>query len=363
MQSLRLISYSRTLTLLCATLLLLSACAGPVTSRHLPAPALLALEQQQQLSLALAQQMASQQRVLNLSWPLLAAAADLCGDATRPSMGFRFSNKYGVEEKYRDTAIRDLGLGEALQVTQVVAGSPAAQAGLLTGDTLVALDGRTFGAGPTASTSISELLGTLDSTESVKLLVSRQSRQLELTIRPAEICKYPVLIAGDDTVNAWADGDSVVLTRGILRFASDDRDLALVIAHELAHNAYHHVPKIIGNALSGTLLDLLALGYGIPSPGLFTWAGSRVHMQDFEAEADYIALYLLARREYPLDGVADFWRRVAAEYPDQINNGLISTHPSSPARFLALEATVREIRRKQRLGQPLNPHDQQLTAQ
>ena len=38
-----------------------------------------------------------------------------------------------------------------------------------------------------------------------------------------------------DSVNAWTDGGSVWITRGMMRFVKNENELALVVAHEMAH--------------------------------------------------------------------------------------------------------------------------------
>ncbi|OMH38327.1 M48 family metalloprotease [Motiliproteus sp. MSK22-1] len=338
---------------------LLAGCAQPVTPVQKSPPALLAVEEQKQLSLAFNQRLDRQKRVLDLSYPILAAGSELCSDKTRLSMGFTFSNKQATEEKFRDTAIRDLGLGEPLQVIQVARTSPAEKAGVLSGDILVSLNGEVFGSGKSALQSVPPLLNSLEENRKSILLVARQGTTTELVITPEKICDYPVSMSSEDEVNAYADGKRILLTKGMLRFAQEDSDLALVIAHELAHNAFAHMPKTVKNALSGSILDLLAWSHGIPSPGVFAMGGSRVHLQGFEMEADYVALYLLARSGYPIEESANFWRRVATEYPEQIkdkgSDNLAATHPSSPARFLAMETTVKEIREKQAANKPLLP--------
>ena len=42
---------------------------------------------------------------------------------------------------------------------------------------------------------------------------------------------------------AFADGTKVFLTRGMMRFAQSDEELALVVAHETAHNIMGHIDK------------------------------------------------------------------------------------------------------------------------
>ncbi|MCW8884015.1 MAG: M48 family metalloprotease [Motiliproteus sp.] len=342
-----------------STLLLLAAlitgCAKPIIPNQELPPALLSLEQEKQRSLALTEQLKRRQRVMNISFPLMVAAADFCADKVKPSLGISFSNKEGIDKSYRDTAIQDLGLGDALQVILVAEGSPAATAGIAAGDVLVSVDDKPFKSGKKAGASVKALLASLKAGQPVDLVVARADKTITVEITPSQICDYPILISNQDTVNAYANGRQIILTKGLLRFSEQDSDLALVIAHELAHNAFGHVPKIVKNAFTGVAVDLLAFGFGIPSPAAFTITGANLHRQQFEAEADHIALYILARSGQPIDHAADFWRRVAAEYPDQIDKNIGASHPSSPERFLAIESTVKIIKEKRRRGDPLWP--------
>lgn len=53
-------------------------------------------------------------------------------------------------------------------------------------------------------------------------------------------CSYEVLVREDEEPNAYADGEYVFVTSGMLaRFK--DLSLSLVIAHEMAHNVLGHV--------------------------------------------------------------------------------------------------------------------------
>ena len=76
--------------------------------------------------------------------------------------------------------------------------------------------------------------------------------------------------------------------------------------------------------------------------------------QEFEAEADYVGMYFMARAGYSIDGVENFWRRMSAESPRSIR--LAYTHPTNAERFLVLTATREEILRKQNNNLPLRPN-------
>jgi predicted Zn-dependent protease len=75
--------------------------------------------------------------------------------------------------------------------------------------------------------------------------------------------------------------------------------------------------------------------------------------QEFEAEADYVGMYFMARAGYDIDGVEEFWRRMSAENPRGIR--LAYTHPNNAARFVGLAATGEEIASSQSAGLPLRP--------
>jgi hypothetical protein len=69
----------------------------------------------------------------------------------------------------------------------------------------------------------------------------------------------------------------------------------------------------------------------------------------------------MARADVPIDGAANFWRRMG------VNSGGIqtqysSTHPGSAERFLAIENVVAEIHAKQAAGEPLLPNIKGKTA-
>ena len=70
----------------------------------------------------------------------------------------------------------------------------------------------------------------------IDLEVKRNDQVLKLSINQEKICGYPVMLGESDAVNAYADGKRIIITKGMMRFARDDQDLALVVAHELGHN-------------------------------------------------------------------------------------------------------------------------------
>ena len=62
----------------------------------------------------------------------------------------------------------------------------------------------------------------------------QQEELLEFEIMPEKICNYGVVLAQNDSLNAYADGNNLYLTTGMLRFVDEDRELQFILAHELS---------------------------------------------------------------------------------------------------------------------------------
>ena len=108
----------------------------------------------------------------------------------------------------------------------------------------------------------------------------------------------------------------------------------LILGHELAHNTQGHIPKIVRTYI-------------------FSLGGTR-YARPFESEADYVGLYYMARAGYSMDGVEDFWARLALVSPRNTNRA--KTHPSTPERAVRISAARDEIEAKIAAGEPLLPN-------
>lgn len=181
-------------------------------------------------------------------------------------------------------------------------------------------------------------------------------------------CQYEVKFAPREKgINAHADGNNVVVYPALVDFAQNDNHLAFVIAHEFAHNILGHVAaqqqNVMGGGLLGTLLDVAAATQGVNTQGQFGQIGGSVGMlrysKDFEEEADYVGLYILARAGYKIEDAPGFWRSMSLAEPDGIYGSSVGTHPSNATRFIAMNKAIEEIRAKQQAGLPITPNFQQ----
>jgi predicted Zn-dependent protease len=209
-----------------------------------------------------------------------------------------------------------------------------------------------------------------------RLIPASEHLCADMGISPASQCAYEIsitegtknektgMVEPDTSLNAYADGDSVHISPAMVRFADDENDLAFILAHEFAHNIMRHVQSKMRNAMLGTLLgvaaDMAANSQGYNTEGKLTQLGgglgANAYSPSFEAEADYVGLYMLARAGYEYHSAPNFWRRMSVENPQAIYTG--QTHPSNAERFVNMNKAIAEIDYKKANGLPLVPEFQ-----
>ena len=299
---------------------------------------------------------ASRSRLESVAFRILKSNAALCRDRLRLASGFNALTRHEVPEQYRGAAAKAYDLGERLRVVYVSPGTPARAAGLVAGDILAEVDGTPIPEGPGARRAFgTRLLAAASRGSPVDLVVMRGNSRRQLALAPERVCAYEVRLIINDLINAFADGESVVLTTGMMWFAQTDEELAAVVGHELAHNLLNHVDKKRRAASDRLIADLAAAGLGANDPSMFSRVEEVAYGEELEREADYLGLYLTARAGFRIDDAPNFWRRTGIDRPGSIRPGLAANHPPSPARFVGLVNTVREINAKRLNGQPLTP--------
>lgn len=340
-----------------ALLATLAVACAPVTKPARFDSSLVASEAEKQREIALRSMAGFEQKLQAAAFPLLTGAASLCGEHTAPTLGLRFANAAAFPAEFRRAAATVHGVDETIRVLGVAPRSPAETAGLKPGDQITAINQIPAPRGDKAVERCAELLEqAMAGNKTVTLSLLRNGKQQTLTVKPATACAFPVLLSEADEINAYADGEHVIITMGMMRFIEKPQELSLVIAHELAHCAMEHSLKQTGNYMVGSLFDIaVAVATGIDTGGLFGEAAAQVYSQEFEQEADYVGLYMMANAKLDIEGAANFWRRLAAAHPGGIEQSAMSSHPSTPERFVGIESTVAEIRQKRTKGLPLTP--------
>ena len=338
----------------------LAACA-PTLQTHQVSTEAMQAESLNQMMFALQEEQNTTRRVFGIALRVLSASAPLCDDAVVYDHSLLVRSKYSFEAGLkRNAAMQVFKVGEQPSVRVVFEGSPADQAGIREGDTLIKVGTLDVGTGEAALKAVNNYLGNARKTKTptpLSLVIARGDNVISTTIPPAPMCAYNFAVSPEGTVNAYADGRNIVLHQGIIDLARNDDEIALVVGHELAHNVLDHISKkqanVLLGGLGGALLDA-ALGTGGQFSRLGQNIGSQAYSPSFESEADYMGLYAVALAGYNHQIAPQFWRRMGSRHQDSIT--LTTTHPATAERFVALESTVQEINSKKAAGIPLKPN-------
>ena len=328
-----------------------SPAPAPVPRPAAPPPAPVSSAEQA----ALRNLVAQQDRLYRVAAPLLVNNAELCRKNARNLLGFTAKNKYSYSADFVNAAESVLGMGESLKVTGVLDGSGAARAGLRRGDELVAIEDKPLPQGPNAERQAAGVIGPLiGGRNNVRLTVLRNGAQSTLNVPLTNACAFGIELGNADHVNAYNDGYRVLVTRGMLNAVRSDEELAYVVAKEMAHNILGHANRLRLNATAGGIIDnLIRLNPDMSS--MAGMSGLKPMPQDLDAIADRLALFLVARAGYGIDGAPAFWQRMASQYPASMANSYTALHPSTQFRVNAMQRTIADINAKRGGKRPLLP--------
>ncbi|HXG51504.1 MAG TPA: M48 family metalloprotease [candidate division Zixibacteria bacterium] len=343
------------------------AACGPALQPPKVSPQLLERESALQRELLFKTLIERKVQLQRLYTPLRIANADLCGADVSPVTGITGIDRQSLAADLRPVAERLYGLDDGITIIDVAPRSPAAEAGLLPGDVIAgAAKGGVMPSGWTRSgLTIPDLVKVIQASASgsMTLLVRRFGAVFPLNVSPRLGCSYPIELQWDDRFNALSDGNRIVVFSGLFNHVPDERELAVIIGHELAHNVLKHIEKRGVNAAAGMIagavldLGLAALGVNTQGLGMRTGAeaGAKAYSREFESEADYLGLYMLARAGFDVSAGPGLFRRMGMQSPGRQVINYFSTHPSTPERAAAMQQIVEEIRSKASRGEPLLP--------
>lgn len=172
--------------------------------------------------------------------------------------------------------------------------------------------------------------------------------------RPQTFIGYRFQVLDSDEVNAFAaPGGFIFVTRGLVKLASSEDELAAALAHEVAHVNLKHGLKTIKAARLTTAFSILA-GTAAQS---YTGEQMQRLTQAFEGSVDDIAKTLVVKgysrdKEYEADRKAEEFLRRAGYDPRALPRllaklehakkgvGLLKTHPSPESRVARLADVV-----------------------
>lgn len=275
-------------------------------------------------------------RVASVTYQLALANRSACHGAPTAQLGFSLHGieQYDVADRAKVAA--GFALDSYASVMAVVPQSPAANAGLTANDQLVSVNGRPL---------ISEVAHAITQptrahVERAQNVILEEMKTGEVTLRVANArglrdvrfapelgCSTNVELVPGEEVNAWADGQRVVISAGLLALCSSDDDLALVIAHELAHNLLGHSQRLAAVGTRGAVMGI-------------TGSGSAL-MRETEEEADATAVKMATAADYDLTRAEAFMRRLL---DGRDPASLAETHPTRDRRLALLRIEIAEVR-------------------
>ncbi len=169
--------------------------------------------------------------------------------------------------------------------------------------------------------------------------------------RPAIYAGYRFIVLDSEEVNAFASpGGHVLVTRGLLRLAGSEDDLAAILAHEIAHIALGHGLASVQGARITRIASTYAIDAGTAQGGdvaAFTAAfGDAIselakilvisgYSQAYEGEADLEARRIIARAGYNPNALAGLIGRLPYGGEGKAA-GFAVTHPAPLSRLEAL---------------------------
>jgi predicted Zn-dependent protease len=161
-------------------------------------------------------------------------------------------------------------------------------------------------------------------------------------------------LVDSEEINAWCmPGGKVVVYTGILPVTKDEKGLAVVMGHEVAHAIAEHgdermshalIAQMGGVALSTALskqpqqtADLFLTAYGVGTQVGVLLPYSRIQ----ESEADHLGLIFMAMAGYDPREAPEFWKRMASGKKGSPPE-FLSTHPADSTRIKNIEKLMPE---------------------
>lgn len=272
----------------------------------------------------------------DMGYRIIAALPDAEAHNDEPFVGLLTLDAVPEDARPRGLARRDSGV----VVAHVVAGGAAERAGLRRGDAIVRLNGHEVTKGSQVHEAVAKRSREDGRPVAVTLRVLRaDGTGAEILVTPDVPKRFvPFTVLRDEFVNAGTDGAWIGVTRGMLRFVDTDDELAVVVAHELAHITKGHLNERLGRglgwAVAGVLISVIA---GVDLTDVSDVAAAIVESKfgrDQEREADYFGLQYAHAAGYDVRAGVSVWERFAIELPESLTKSFVASHPTSAERMV-----------------------------
>jgi len=342
--------------------LLLAGCGGYRQQLPQISQEAVKAEQERQVAYSFETMITQTKRLQSAAFRVMTANTQYCGGSLAPAFGLSVLSLENLSETLRPVAASRLGLDNAVAIVHVVKDSPARRAGLAPGDRVVAVAGQRIPEGLEGTKTLAQVLARAQPDRAIRFNVLRGGRELSFPLRPVAGCATRVVLSGQSERVAAHSPARIVVRRELLRYAVSDDELALVIAHELAHITQGHLRGSRRDRAAGELGGFpVDARVTMPAPeksaGIFGRGGPPardVFSPRQEIEADYVGMYFMARAGYDTAAVEPFWRKLTQ--PDVAGLPFVEIHPLTPERFAVISRTHDEIQLKRSAKAPLIPN-------
>ena len=161
---------------------------------------------------------------------------------------------------------------------------------------------------------------------------------------------YTFQVVRDNSINAFATmGGFVYLHTGLIKTTDNEAELASVIAHEIGHIVGRHsITQLRNTALAQGLLSAAGLETKNWVQLAVNLAYSLPNSRKDELEADRLGLTNLARAGYEPTAMISFMQKLTQQGGSTPT--ILSTHPATGDRILALQKQLNSVNNKQNQG-------------
>lgn len=305
----------------------------------------------QPTGVVLRQLLQEQARLWNVSAPILTEGVEVCRERTRANFGFVAWTRWDIDRRYRIASMGQYGLDDHLRVVHVLPGSPAHAAGLRGGDVIEKVGPHDMPTGQAAGAALGLIVQRETRVGVAQTFrVRRGDTRHSFEIVPRRQCDIDLIVTESEQINAFAHGQSIYVTDGLMRYLSDDRELAAVTAHFVGHTLFRHQAvkedETAADKLTTQLEGLMTASLDqdawneMKKTGTLPGAHPYTGMQ--EIQADRAALELLARAGYSMDALVEVWQRLAETEGDGVL--LDDFHPPSEERRSAIQDLLEQVR-------------------
>lgn len=269
----------------------------------------------------------SDSRVASVGMKLAIANAPYC-PIKMPATGLVLHSLSQYSATFRKAAVQRWQFPSTLSVAAVVPGSSSEKSGLASGDGILAVNGKpvpesTVDLSPTSiRDSLEREIQALPPEAPIRFDIIRNGVRRTFVVSPDAACRTSFEVSADPKVVARSDGKTIQVGISLLD-RIDDQNLAVVLAHELAHTILGHRTRLAAIEAGG---------------GREAKARQRVLARQFEDDADLFALGLLARAGFDPWSAPRFMRKFGPTFDPVFSSG--RTHRSASARARRMERAL-----------------------